>query len=50
MALKVNENPGQVKFAELNKPTKLLFSKVDPDFPVQSSHEIQDWLGEAPKP
>jgi len=50
VALKVNENPGQVKFAELDKPTKLLFHKVDPDFPVQSSHEIQDWLGEAPKP
>ncbi len=49
VALKVNENPGQVKFADLDKPTKLLFNKVDPDFPVQSGHEIQDWLGEAPK-
>ena len=50
VALKINESPGQVTFAELDKPTKLLFHKVDPDFPVQSSHEIQDWLGEAPRP
>ena len=50
VALKVNESPGQVTFAELNKPTKLLFHKVDPDFPVNSNYEIQDWLGEAPKP
>jgi hypothetical protein len=50
VALKVNENPGQVKFADLDKPTKLLFHNVDPDFPVKSDHEIQDWLGEQPKP
>jgi hypothetical protein len=50
VALKVNDRPGQVTFAELDKPTKLLFQKVDPDFPVQSSHEIQDWLDEKPKP
>ncbi len=50
VALKVNENPGQVTLAELDKPAILLFHKVDPDFPVQSSHEIQDWLGEAPRP
>jgi len=50
VALKVNERPGQVTFAELDKPTKLLFHNVDPDFPVKSNHEIQDWLGEAPKP
>jgi hypothetical protein len=48
--MKVNERPGQVTFTELNKPTKLLFHKVDPDFPVKSNHEIQDWLDEAPKP
>ena len=50
VALKVNERPGQVTFAELNKPTKLLFHKVDPDFPVKSKHEIQDWLDEGHKP
>jgi hypothetical protein len=48
VALKVNERPGQVTFAELDGPTKLLFHKVDPDFPVKSNHEVQDWLGEAP--
>jgi hypothetical protein len=41
MALKINERPGQVTFAEL----ELLFQKVDSDFPVKSNHEIQDWLG-----
>ncbi len=50
VALKVNELPGQVSFAELRKPTKLLFHEVAPDFSVKSSHEIQDWLGEQPKP
>jgi hypothetical protein len=50
LALKVNERPGQVKFAELDKPPKLLFREIDPDFPVKSNHEIQDWLGEQPKP
>ncbi len=50
VALKINERPGQVTFAELDEPTKLLFHIVDPDFPVKSNHEIQDWLGEEPKP
>jgi len=50
VALKVNENPGQVKFAELNKPWKLLFHEVAPDFPVRSDHELQDWLEGQSKP
>jgi len=45
VALKVNENPGQVAFAGLNKPKKLVFHEVAPDFPVKSDHEIRDWLG-----
>jgi hypothetical protein len=49
VALKVNKNPGQVKFAELNSPWKLLFHEVAPDFPVKSDHEIHDWIGEEPK-
>jgi hypothetical protein len=45
VALKVNENPGQVTFAGLNTPRKLLFQEVPPDFPVKSNDEIQAWLG-----
>jgi hypothetical protein len=49
VALKVNENPGQVKFAELDNPWKLLFQEVAPDFPTKSNHEVHDWIGETPK-
>lgn len=44
--VKVNRNPGQVTFAELNNPGKLLLHEVAPDFPVTSDHEILDWIGE----
>jgi hypothetical protein len=50
VAVKILENPGQATFEEMNKPWKLLFHEAAPDFPFNSEHELQDWLGGQPTP
>lgn len=50
VAWKVYEQPGQVKFADPDKPRKLLFHEADQDFPVKSDHELDEWFAGQPQP